>query len=44
MLWIKIWALVTKPEQDVKRWSRDKNEEEAIMVIDEKMDKMYHAF
>lgn len=44
MLQIKI-CMMTKPEQDVKRWNLWENNEneEAITVIDEKMNKIPHA-
>lgn len=47
MPWINVLIkLVTKPDQDPKRWDFwkiDENEEEDIVITNEKMDEMPHT-
>ena len=45
LLQIKVWALVTKPNWDAKRWShwKNENEEEDVMVIDREKPEIPHV-
>ena len=46
MLWFKIWELVTKLDQDSKRWNAWESEEnkgEGVVVIDSETDEVPKA-